>query len=173
MSEDLFNYANDRLAHIDRADPSFEADLQGSKKSVVAAMLWLNEQGFSVIMPRPLPIRENINDICKYSDDGDFFVQLPVEVKHRPNLQFTCAEDFPFPTVMLDRKDRVVGVRPWLYITLNGPMTHAVIVRGSTSKHWVLKGRFHGARGRYRTKYECPVELATFRDIRSGAGGTP
>lgn len=109
-------------------------------------------------------------DQLNFVDDGDIIVnnEWVVEAKHRPNLNFTCANDFPFP----DKKIIVSNVAPTdrkpktvMWVILNGPMTHAAIVYRSTMPKWEKKNVWCGNYKRHELKYLVHVDHVKFVEL--------
>jgi len=97
----------------------------------------------------------------EYGDSGDLEIMQRVEVKHRPRLTFTCKEDFPFRTLIVDvchAYDRA-RPKPYAYIILNREMTVAFVVYCSTFKHWVRVRKLDTAKHREREFYEVPLDF--------------
>lgn len=98
-----------------------------------------------------------------YGDEFDLAVVTRYEVKGR-NIDFTSAEDFPFPTIFVDRKDKAdrnAGV-VHAYVTLNKAQTHAAVIKASTRLMWRATEKFDATKGHNLTLYECPKEHASF-----------
>jgi hypothetical protein len=146
----------------DRDDPGFVADLHKSQESVWAVARWLGTLGHHVTI-RALRIRPAAEQMGEFADDGDIEIVQRVEVKAR-RLDFTSADDYPFPTIIVDVAHTWDNAtpKPLAYVILNRAGTHAAIVYGQTSPKWVKTERFDAGKNRTRTFYESPVSLAKF-----------
>jgi hypothetical protein len=145
---------------LDAIDPTFLEDLRESNVAVWIIARWLSTRGHHVTI-RAQAIRPTADDRLDYGDCGDLEIIQRVEVKRR-GFAFTGADDYPFPTVFVDcchAWDRALP-KPYAYLLTNHALTHAAIVKGSTSGQW-QRGR-HFDKGRDRAIYECPKALAEF-----------
>jgi hypothetical protein len=159
-------------AELDQTDPTFVEDLANSVSAVLAVARYLSAKGYAVEIPpgliRPTPEENEI-----YRDNGDLFVlrKTRIEVKHRPELHFTGAADFPFPTMIVDVAhswDRA-NPKPARYLICNDDLSHAGVIEAGTREHWIQTERLDRHCGRTRSYYECPIELVQF--IRLSPGG--
>ncbi len=152
--------------------PAFLRGLKDSQQAVWVMASWLSEQGFSVRIPHgvvPTPTHADWRD---YSDQGDLELGLRIEVK-RLTCEFTCADDWPFPSVDAASKNFIVcsrhswdmaNPRPSRFYYLNRAMTHAAIIRpASSSERWrveTIKAGNHG--DKLEEFYVCDVSCASF-----------
>ncbi len=109
----------------------FQAAIKGSNPATLAVICWLWRNSPWWIKAKPAvaratgcdPAGENtIADIFVSKDDRDL---RRIEVKHR-NLNFANADDYPYPTVFLDRIKPVPA--PEWYFVVNAKLTRAAIV---------------------------------------------
>lgn len=152
------------MPDLDQIDPTFVEDLKESQRYVWAVARWLSGQGEQVVV-LPQSIRPSAEDRMKYSDGGDLAIIKRVEVKHRDNLHFTSAADYPYDSVMVDaaHKYDLATIKPYAYIILNKDVTCCAIVYASTKNTWKRESKFD--KGRYQDFYMCPVGYAIFKNI--------
>jgi hypothetical protein len=154
------------LSSYERDDPDFVRDLMASNPHVEKVAAWLRSKGHEAVV-RPIQVRDKVENMSKFADDGDIYIgDRRVEVKRR-GLRFTCADDFPYPTVIVDVAhawDRA-DPKPEAYILTNEAATHCMIIRDQTSMHWRRVTKMDRFKKRERTFLECPIEHALFRTI--------
>jgi hypothetical protein len=152
------------MRDLDSTDPGFVDDLRESREAVQHVAQWLVAQGVPVLI-RPTYIRPDQSQRSAYSDVGDLEIQQRVEVKRRFNVQFTCADDFPYPTIIVDVCHTYDNARPkpFMYVIVNHAMTHAAIILcRDTAKQWVRSTKMDSTLNREREFYECPISLVRF-----------
>lgn len=122
---------------------------------------WFREAGFEVEVPP-----YHCDGIL---DNGDLFIWAPgisrqrIETKHLQAKQFTCAEDFPQPTIWLgnvDAMDRADPDNP-IYVLGNGDMTVAAFVANDVIRWETDPQRIRNS-GRYEKYYECLPTAAEY-----------
>lgn len=154
------------MSGLDKTDPNFKQDLLDSQESVELIAAWLENRGYTVTVPE-IRIRPNDNRIQEYSDDGDLFVsgnkfscQQRVEVKQRPDINFSSLANFPYRTIIVDTCHAwdEAERKPYAYFILNSTMTRAIIVEGDSSKYWKRVDKYDNKRKRKRSFYECPID---------------
>jgi hypothetical protein len=146
----------------EKDDPGFEDDLEESKKFVEKAARWLGDKGYPVII-EPTFLRTNISDMREFSDNGDLRIVQRVEVKRR-NLKFTCADDFPYPSIIVDVAhtwDRA-RPKPYAYLIYNEGATALCVVYGKSFPVWQKVTKPDRFKKRDRTFYECPIGECEF-----------
>jgi len=102
-----------------------------------------------------------------FTDKGDILAwkdhwpaKRRVEVKWR-HIPFTCAEDFPFPSVNVDRLDH--NLDALMFVGTNHSLTHAFVIHENTKPYWVEETSTDEARGYKPFRiYRCPLEHVTF-----------
>lgn len=147
------------LSDIEDGDPHFLRDLQNSQPAVQKAAQWLSSLGYPVTI-HPTFERPSIEEMAEYSDQGDLSVHHRVEVKQRLDITFTCVEDFPFDSVIVDvchAWDKA-RPRPSFYIIWNRELTAALIISRKTSRYWKRVRKLDRKKNREREFYECPME---------------
>lgn len=153
-------------ADIERDDPHFIDDLRRSREAVEVAARWLGSRGLPVIV-HPTFERPSAERMSEYSDGGDLGIVQRVEVKRR-GIAFTCAGDYPYPSVFVDARhcfDRA-RPKPYAYLILNSGMTHAISVDvRATRASWETVERVDRFKGRTRAWYACPVGQVHFFSI--------
>ncbi len=156
------------MSDLERDDPTFAADLRESQHTVWRVAQWLSDKGFDVAV-RAVRVRPSVEDLADYGDDGDIEVIERVEVKRR-DLDFTCAADYPFPTVIVDpaRAYDRARIKPKCHVLVNRAGTVAALVHRSSFAHWKKVTRFDRTKNRERENYECPLEFVTFEPFPKG-----
>lgn len=148
----------------------FLADLSASRQAVNRFAGMLRSRGINAWLP-PEQTRPDASVRRDYSDAGDLMLQMRVEHKVRHNLTWTCREDFPWPTVIIDEVynfDQKLSCGPPLaYVIENSGRTHAAVVYYAiTRPHWQVKTLYDQAQNRACDFYVvdkrwvrfCPVE---------------
>jgi len=98
------------------------------------------------------------------------------EIKHRDDLIFTCAEDFPFDSILVDRKKKVDGSEGEVdfYVSINKGLTHfAIIYYKCTRDKWYPRlqiDRKYDPPHEYLA-YFCPIEFVQFGELEFGKPG--
>ena len=151
------------LEKIENDDPDFVDDLKNSQQWVDRAAAWLNANGIKTEVA-PLRIRPDIEEWKDYSDSGDLRVTLPAEVKHREEIDFTCADDFPFPTVIVDKRRKYdrMKVKPLFHMIISASGNHFIFIPKHTKDKWIKTTRFDSNAKRDIDYYECPLEYVAF-----------
>ena len=147
------------------SDAAFLARLRDSKQYATLAAHILSK--WYPVTIRPTYERPDVLQRAEYADQGDLEIIQIVEVKHRPELHFTCRADFPYPTIIVDQASSYdkKKQKPYMYMILNADCTHYAIVRGDTKKHWTegeTVNKFNGMKVLY---YYCPVQLVNFFEV--------
>lgn len=129
-----------------------------------------SKRSFDVWIPAPR-MRVDFEHRNGFGDMADLWVRKPgdqkwvaVEVKCR-ELTFTCADDYPYPTVFVDRKEKADKARPYAYICLNKAMTHAAVIYGDSRSRWISSERHDRVKQYPLSVYECPLADVTFVQI--------
>ena len=125
-------------------DQSFIRDLSKSREAVNDFAARARWRGVQVWLP-PEVLRPDAASRRQYADDGDLMIQGRIEHKVRTNLKWTCREDYPYPTVIVDEvyKEDAKSDRPVLmYVIEDKTRTHAAIVYGWTRGEWTVE-RMH------------------------------
>ena len=81
------------------------------------------------------------------------------EVKHRPKMDFTGPETYPFNTVIICAKESFdsQAVSPKFYFICNGPMTHAALIDvRKTKEQWITESMPDHERGYVTDCYTIP-----------------
>lgn len=139
--EDFHN----RLAYLDAVDPTFAEDLVDSYRSVLKAIMLWGEQGYRTLLP-PITINDG-------NDDGDFYVLMPISVKHLTR-EFHSLESYPFKTVFVGTVHSTDSMLPGPYqvMIFNPGLSGAIIVPGTSGPHWTKTTT--KSRGRVREFYQ-------------------
>lgn len=152
------------ISKYEQDDPTFIADLRASKQAVSVAAEWLASLGYPVIV-RPTFERPSAEQMREFADNGDLEIVQRVEVKRRISMTFSCKEDFPYETVIVDAChcfDRA-HPKPYAYIILNRDMNAGLVIDvRHTLKEWRRVTKRDRHKNRDREFYECPVSAASF-----------
>lgn len=146
-----------------KSDAEFLHALQGSQAHVSAVAGWLATKNFDVLI-RPTTVRPDFDSRNDYADCGDIELRQRVEVKQR-DLDFTCVQDFPYPTVIVDEKfkvDRIPKPHLWGYLIMNRALTHLCCIRSGTRPQWTVENKYDHKDGQTREFYVCRKELCAF-----------
>ena len=150
------------LRSMEANDPDFVKDLENSKKWVWIAAKILSKEGHNVTV-KTTRVRPTIEEMNSYSDDGDLEINHRIEVKHRIDMNFTCMDEFPYPTVIVDVAHTwdCAKPKPYEYIILNATGSYYISIKSESHEHWVRTERFDIKKKRMRTFYECPKKYCT------------
>jgi hypothetical protein len=140
----------------------FRNNLQRADAACATVAAYLRRQGWQAeVVPQGYVERHLFHDngdVLVWTDDDP--QRRHVEVKWR-NLDFTCAEDFPFQTVNIDRANKPELAS--LYFSVNRQLTHALIVASADRKRWVREFTGDPKRGYRRYEvYRCDKADAEF-----------
>ena len=129
---------------------SFLRDLSTSRMAVNEFAQRLREKGLQIWLP-PESVRPDASVRRAFADDGDLMVQGRVEHKVRTNLHFTCRDDYPYATVIVDevyKEDAKADDRVLAYVIENAARTNAAVVYGWTRDKWQIERRHDPIQGR-------------------------
>jgi hypothetical protein len=152
--------------NLDELDPTFVDDLQASQAAVWRVAQWLTGCGNTVTV-RAVRVRPTAAEWSDYTDNGDLELVQRCEIKQR-RLAFTSHDDFPFDEIIVDtaRKWDTAHPKPWRYFILNAAGTVAIVLDGTSAKHWHTRTVSH--RGRDQVVYTCPLDRVRFITITNG-----
>ncbi len=184
------------LPDLDKIDPTFKDDLYVSRIAVYTAVHWLNNRGHTVVVP-PNETRPEPKDRYDYSDFGDLQVAFgkkglrtladfhsleTVEVKQRftnpkypdKSMDFHSVEEFPWPTVLVGRKDHYdkLEPEPLFTIVFNETLTGCLTINRSTriakdgDKGWSVWEKHVDKNGRKQKCYEVLKHLTTYYEVK-------
>ena len=140
---------NDRLHVVDREHNNrvFKDTLLRSRAAVNLFAAHLFKRGYPVELPDER-VAPDYESRMAYRDDGDLFTRIAghrvrIEVKARENIEFTSADDYPYPTIMVCAAHswEMSDPKPWLYVIINRSRTVAAYIRGSTQPEWWVEER--------------------------------
>lgn len=147
-------------------DPVHDGFIDRLKKSERARWYvaqWLSSWGYPVTLP-PNRCAPSAKEWKEYVDQGDIQVGFVVEAKQRPRIHFTCAQDFPFDSIIVcgrnafDRADP----KPFFHVILNDTMTHAGIVYSNSAEKWWVKRLKCAETGLIQDFYLAPLDSVEF-----------
>lgn len=141
----------------ERDDPGFEGDLRESEDAVLFAAKLLRHRGHPVSIAA-FEVRGDVEDRYDYQDEADLWASRPIEVKHR-DLDFTCAQDYPYPSVFIDEKYKF-NADAWFYLILNEDLTHFVFAEVQDRPLWREIER--KSQGTTRTWLSAPTNTVDF-----------
>lgn len=145
------------------SDEAFLRDKAISRRKENDWAVKIRERGFRVWLP-PERIRPDSTVRADYSDDGDLMMQGRIEHKVR-DLMFTCREDYPYPTIIVDecRIEDAKSSDPVIaYVIENRDGTCAAVVYGWTRSRWERISRWDQHRNRQRDFYVVDKSLVRF-----------
>jgi len=151
-----------------KSDAEFVRAYLRSVSPVFRVACYLNKLNYR---PRILPfeIRPESSQREAYADAGDIEVTKIIEVKRR-ELDFTCADDYPFETVIVDEtykvKRRELDSRLDGYMIVCRDESHACVVPIATRSQWTtekLADSTHG--GELRENYLVDKSLCAFVEL--------
>jgi hypothetical protein len=112
-------------------------------------------------------MRDSFEERDGFGDDADLYFirraggKVGVEVKGR-RFDFTGAHDYPYPTIYVDRVNKVLKSSVTYYVTVNKSLTHLAFVPKASISLWVERKIFDAVKGYPNHVYEAPVDLARF-----------
>jgi hypothetical protein len=157
---------------VEERDPTFVNDLEASEPSREKAARWLMKAGHTVKV-KPLQIRPDVEQRWEYSDDGDIRItdnggNLKVEAKHRPDITFHSKQDFPFPTVIVNKRylhDK--GDTPFMYFIFSADLEGCFLVYVEpTREHWIETTRWNKKTKSQEDYYEVALKWVTYEDMK-------
>lgn len=151
-------------------DARFKVAVQNSRREVLVVERHLRAKGYLTELA-PQRIRDDFAERAAYGDDADLFIltdkgRIGVEVKGR-TLAFTSADDFPYPTLFVDRVSKVEKSTVQFYVSLNKSHTYMAVILASTKASWVKRDTFDHVKKHELTVYECPKELIRFYRVET------
>ena len=141
----------------------FIHELRASQTYVNAVASWMAMHDCDVVI-KPTLEAPSTELRHEYIDSGDIEIRQRVEVKHR-SIGFTCAEDYPFPTIIVDevhKVDRIPKGQLWGYVIVNEAGTHVCCLRADTKGRWTIQRKHDKKEGAERAFYVCPVGIGMF-----------
>ena len=146
--------------------------LDDSRPATFTVAAWLHKKGKTVTIPAIRYAPEH-KDFLQYVDSGDIIIteeggeQSIVEVKHLRKTDFTSAEDFPHPSVIISNVYTVERNRGRIraYMILNRLMTHMIIVRGKDIDKWEKRNVFASNTQKVEALYTCHPKDCKFISI--------
>ena len=141
---------------------NFEQRLSKSESAKLAVAHYVNNQGMPCSLNPSIMVPKG-SDPELYKDGGDMFMHFRTEVKHRPTLDFTSANTFPFPTIIICAKESFDSqvCKPKFYFVCNGPLTHAALIDvRQTQDRWKAESVRDNERGYSYQAYTIDKHLA-------------
>jgi hypothetical protein len=112
-----------------------------SREAVNAFASDARARGFQVWLP-PEVVRPDASARRDYADDGDCMGLFRIEHKVRHSVSWTCRDDFPYRTVIVDevyKEDAKAHNPVLLYVIVDQTRTHAAVVYGWTRDKWEVE----------------------------------
>ena len=142
----------------------FLEKLERSEQYIWLVSRWFHKSGYSVSIPvAPKALRPQ--DWKKYSDQGDLYIQLRVEVK-APEIVFTGKDDWPHKEFFICNKyqyDRAEP-KPQMFFIMSLDGRYAGMVNNETTDQWYEKEIIDDY-GRKKIVYCCPLDLVKWIQI--------
>lgn len=149
-----------------KTDAQFVDSLMQSASCVSAVAAWMLRNNCDVLI-RPTVVRPDFDSRNEYADGGDIEIRQRVEVKQR-SIDFTSADDYPYPTVIVDEKykvDRIARGKLWGYLIVNKSGTHVCCIKPDSKSAWVVESKYDKKDGQQREFYVCPKRLCLFCEL--------
>lgn len=147
----------------------FLAHLAASHDAVWKVARYIQRTGFNVMVNAGHDT-STFETRMSHVDNGDLSIVHRIEVKHL-RKEFTSAEDWPFPDVIVCAKQAFdkAKPKPFQFILVNRAETHIAIVRGSTRPQWTVMENVRDSRYEDRAQdfYVCPLHLVQFREFNA------
>ena len=161
--------ATTNLKQYDIDDPTFKADLKESIPYVWLAAHWFHAKGYDVTVPA-VKVRDKVENMRAFRDGGDLYLngKHRIEIKRRPDINFTSKKNFPYRTIIVDVAHcwDEADPKPEAYLIFNKSASHAFVVRGKTCEYWKKLEKWDTKKKRNRWFYECSLEHVEIRDMR-------
>ena len=146
-----------------KTDAEFINALADSQAAVDLVAAHLRHYGAQITVPE-VKVRPSFAQRMDYQDQGDILLTQRIEVKHK-QIDFTCADDYPFETVMLDAAYKIDAM-PWghlhSYVLVNRAKTHAGLVKSSSRPQWSQTTVYDRKERERRAYYVAPVSVTWF-----------
>ncbi len=149
----------------------FKEAVPHSWKAVWSLAKYLQANGRTVQLP-PMSLCGSYAERNNgFGDDYDISVMTHYEVKWH-DFDFTCAADYPYSNVIVDRAVKVekVGTIIGAYWQLNKPLSHALVIPQSTRPKWFKKTVKDSVKGFEFEVFMCAKEFAIFKPLNQKAG---
>jgi|LakMenE18May11ns_1017448.scaffolds.fasta_scaffold9652694_2 hypothetical protein len=146
-----------------KSDSDFLDSLAASRRDVSSFAEKIRRRGITVNIPQEVT-RPDSSLRMLYADSGDMTVEMRVEHKVR-GINFTCREDYPFDTVIVDEKYKVdskSGIPLGMYIIENKSKTHSAVVYGWTQNKWKTQKIYDARQKRECVNYVVPKSMVRF-----------
>lgn len=130
--------------NLDDIDGGFKESLIHSVPSVERAAEWIRRRNERLdVFVKPLVIRPDPSLRHLYSDQCDIIAthkdtgrKWNIEVKQALKLSFTCLDDFPYNSLLVNTGHKVDRFKADFYFRVDQDMSHAAIIRGDTRPTW-------------------------------------
>lgn len=144
----------------------FKEAVPQSWRAVFRLAEFLQSRGMTVQIPAMALCASFEDRNGGYGDAFDLSVLTHYEVKQH-DFGFTCAADYPYRNIIVDRKAKIDGlkVRVSAYWQLNKSMTHALVIRQSSRDKWFPETLRDSVKGFSYNAYMCPKECAEFYSL--------
>lgn len=146
-----------------KSDAEFLQSLSASRRDVEAFAEKMRRRGIAITVCEEVT-RPDASQRMLYADSGDMTVEMRVEHKAR-GINFTCREDYPYETVIVDEKYKVEsknGIPLAMYVIENRSRTHAAVVYGWTKNRWTTEKIYDVRQRRDCVNYVVHKSLVRF-----------
>jgi len=148
----------------------FTERFKSSRRAVfkVAEYIW-REKGLGVTIPS-MELAPSIHQSADYVDKGDIIChtargnEFIIEVKG-VSTEFTCAEDFPFKTMIVNEVVKADRIDAFAYFIVNKALTHAFVLKTDTKDQWGIKDVHDKRRGDTEEMYYCELSCGEFVEL--------
>lgn len=154
--------------------PEFHQGLRRSQMPALNVVNFLKKQGRDAYL-RGSVLTPNEADRRDYYDNGDIAmvvdgVEYDVECKCRNDLSFTCADDFPYDTVVFDEVHKVERrdlSKLWGYWVISNDWVHACFIPRSSEPYWVVENIYDKSEKKLIPCYALPKERGIYHNIQT------
>lgn len=149
----------------------FRQAVPASMRAVNAMAEHLRVLGYEVRVNH-VSVRPHFDQRAGYGDTEDLLARLsPAELWDRFEIkgrtfEFTCYDDFPHPTIIVDRAEKADHSRADWYVNVSKSLRYAAAMSSETRAQWSRRTVFDTVKGYEATVYECPKALAIFLKLR-------
>lgn len=139
----------------------FIEHLKKSQEAVWKVAQHLGQRGWSVRVNSPR-VAPDASLHASYIDVCDIELAVPIEVKQRHNVSFTCQQDLPGGELIVCAAHSFNHSPPFAYVHLDDDASHAAIIHSGSHEKWEQR-RIHDKR--YGPQYSQLCYVAKAEDI--------
>ncbi len=163
---------SDEIQAIDDPYDAFVERLENSREAVFAVAMWLHRKGRTVTIPRTR-VAPRYAKSEGYVDDGDIIAEdengnvSVIEVKGSQRFNFTDAESWPYPVVVISNASTVDRNRGKIaaYIVVSSDRKNMAIINTKDIDTWEKKDLWAHNTKKFESFYTCKPNSCTFRSL--------